>query len=199
MDQQTVKTYNEMAAEYDDETKDFWERFPRTIIDKFSELAKGRVLDVGSGPGRDGLILRARGLEVICLDASEEMVKLSIQKGLVSVIGDFDSLPFQDGSFDGVWAYTSLLHIKKSEIGNAIEEIKRVLSGDGVFGLGMIEGDKEEYRESSGVGKPRLFSFYKKDELENILYQAGFEIIYFEQFQPKSKNYLNFICRKRSA
>jgi hypothetical protein len=63
----------------------------------------------------------------------------------------------------------------------------------------MIEGDKEEYRESSGVGKPRLFSFYKKDELENILYQAGFEIIYFEQFQPKSKNYLNFICRKRSA
>jgi SAM-dependent methyltransferase len=199
MDRQTIKTYNEMAREYDDETNDFWERFPRTIIDKFSELAKGRVLDVGSGPGRDGLILHARGLEVVCLDASGEMVKLSTQKGLVSVVGSFDSLPFQDGSFDGVWAYTSLLHIKKSEIGNAIEEIKRVLRGDGIFGLGMIEGDKEEYKESSGVEKPRLFSFYKKDELENILYQAGFEIIYFEQFQPKSKNYMNFICRKRSA
>ena len=199
MDQQTIKTYNEMAGEYDYETKDFWERFPRTIIDKFSELTKGKVLDVGSGPGRDGLILQARGLEVICLDASEEMVKLSIQKGLVSVVGDFNALPFPDKSFNGIWAYTSLLHIKKSEIGNVIEEVKRVLKEDGIFGLGMIEGDKEEYRESSGVGKPRLFSFYKKDELENILYQAGFEIIYFEQFQPKSKNYLNFICRKRSA
>ncbi len=199
MDQQTIKTYNEMAREYDNETKDFWERFPRTVIDKFSELTHGKVLDVGSGPGRDGLILQAHGFDVICLDASEEMVKLSTQKGLASVGGDFNALPFPNGSFNGIWAYTSLLHIKKSEIGNAIEEVKRVLKKDGIFGLGMIEGDKEEYRESSGVGKPRLFSFYKKDELENILHRAGFEIIYFEQFQPKSKNYLNFICRKMSA
>ena len=199
MDQQTIKTYNEMAGEYDDETKDFWERFPRTIIDKFSELTSGKILDVGSGPGRDGLILQKHGFDVVCFDASEEMIKLSMQKGLVSVVGDFKALPFQNGSFDGVWAYTSLLHIGKSEIGRAIEEIKRVLKSDGIFGLGMIEGDTEEYRESSGVGKPRLFSFYKKNELENILTHAGFEILYFEQFQPKSKNYLNFICRKTSV
>ena len=196
MDQQTIKTYNEMAGKYDEETRDFWERFPSTIIDKFSELTRGKVLDVGSGPGRDGLILQMRDMEVICLDASEEMVRLSTQKGLISVVGDFNSLSFQDESFDGVWAYTSLLHIKKSEIGIAMGEIKRVLKVGGIFGLGMIEGDKEEYRESSGVGKPRLFSFYKKEELESILASAGFKIIYFEQFQPKSKNYLNFICRK---
>jgi len=198
MDQQTIKTYNEIAAGYDDETKDFWERFPRTIIDRFAALAHGKILDVGSGPGRDGLILQEHGLEIVCLDASEEMVKLSTQKGLVSVVGDFNILPFQSGSFDGVWAYTSLLHVKKSEIGIAIGEIKRVLKVGGIFGLGMIEGEMEEYRESSGVGKPRLFSFYKKDELENILTHTGFEILYFEQFQPKSKNYLNFICRKTS-
>lgn len=196
MDQQTIRTYNEMAGEYDDETKDFWERFPRTIIDKFSELAHGKILDVGAGPGRDGLILQARGFEVICLDASEEMVKLSSQKGLSSVVGDFLALPFPSSSFDGVWAYTSLLHIKKSEVDIGLEEIKRVLKEGGIFGLGMIEGGAEIYRESSGMGKPRLFSFYQKDELENILKQAGFEVVYFEQFQPGSKNYLNFICRK---
>jgi len=196
MDKQTIKTYNEMAGDYDEETKDFWERFPHTIIDKFSELAHGKTLDVGAGPGRDGLILRERGLEVVCLDASEEMVRLSSLKGLTAVVGDFLALPFPDGSFDDVWAYTSLLHIKKSEIGVAIGEIKRVLKIGGIFGLGMIEGDTEVYRESSGVGKPRLFSFYHKDELEGVLEKAGFEIVYFEQFQPKSKNYLNFICRK---
>jgi ubiquinone/menaquinone biosynthesis C-methylase UbiE len=170
---------------------------PHTIIDKFCDLTTGKVLDVGSGPGRDGLILQSKGLGVICLDASDAMVKLSSQKGLVSIVGDCLSLPFPEESFNGVWAYTSLLHIKKSEIEIAIGEIYRVLKIGGIFGLGMIEGETEEYRESSGVGKRRLFSFYKKGELENILLKTSFEIVYFEQFQPKSKNYLNFICRKR--
>jgi len=58
MDQKTIDTYNELAKEYDMETLDFWDRFPRTIIDKFTELTKGKVLDVGSGSGRDGLILK---------------------------------------------------------------------------------------------------------------------------------------------
>ena len=185
-----------MAGEYDDETKDFWEHFPQTIIDAFVGLASEKVLDVGSGSGSDGLILQRRGLEIICLDASKEMVALSSQKGLVSVVGDFNAIPFSDGSFDGVWAYTSLLHVKKTEIGVALGEIKRVLKDDGIFCLGMIEGEKEEYRESSEIKMLRLFSFYKKEELEALLKQFGFEVVYFEQFQPKSKKYLNFICRK---
>jgi len=69
MDKKTIDTYNELAQEYDDETKDFWERFPRSILDKFIKLAKGSVLDVGSGPGRDGLILQQHGLSVTCIDA----------------------------------------------------------------------------------------------------------------------------------
>jgi ubiquinone/menaquinone biosynthesis C-methylase UbiE len=197
MDQQTIKYYNELAKIYDDETKDFWERFPTTIIDAFVGLTNGKILDVGSGSGADGLILQRRGFEVICLDASKSMVALSSQKGLVSIEGDFNELPFSDGSFDGIWAYTSLLHIKKAEIGVAIGEIRRVLKAGGSFCFGMIEGDKEEYRESSEIKMPRFFSFYKKEELETILTQFGFQIIYFEQFQPKSKNYLNFICQKR--
>jgi ubiquinone/menaquinone biosynthesis C-methylase UbiE len=196
MDRKTIETYNEAAGEYDDETKDFWKHFPSTIIKKFMELVVGKVLDIGSGPGRDGLILKECGLDVVCLDASKEMVRLSSEKGLVSVLGDFNSLPFPSESFDGVWAYTSLLHIKKSEMDIAIGEIRRVLKMGGIFGLGMIEGDTEEYRESSGVRKPRLFSFYKKEELEDILNHADFKILYFEQFKPKSKNYLNFICQK---
>ena len=114
----------------------------------------------------------------------------------MSICGDFNNLPFPDASFDAVWAYTSLLHVKKSEVKIPLQEIKRVLMGDGILGLGLIEGTTEEYRESSGVGKPRLFSFYTKDEIEGLLNDVGFRVLYFEQFQPGSKNYLNFICRK---
>lgn len=196
MDQKTIQTYNLIAKEYDEETIDFWEKFPRTFFDKFAELVKGKVLDVGSGPGRDGLLLQERGLEVICLDASEAMVKLCVGKGLEAVIGDFNNLPFADENFAGVWAYTSLLHIKKADVQKPLEEIKRVLKAKGIFGLGLIEGETEEYKESSGVNMPRWFSFYTKEEVKNLLKNNGFEVFYFESFKPRSKNYLNFIARK---
>ena len=43
---------------------------------------------------------------------------------------------------------------------------------------------------------PRWFSFYKKEEIEDLLAANGFETVYFEEFRPNTKNYLNFIARK---
>ncbi len=197
MDRKTIRTYNQMAKEYDEETVDFWQMFPRTFLDKFAELVQGSVLDVGSGPGRDGLLLKEKGLEVMCLDASEAMVRLCEEKGLQSVVGDFISMPFEGNSFDGAWAYTSLLHIPKADLPKAFNEISRILKGNGILGLGLIEGEKEGYRESSGVNMPRWFSFYAKEEIESLLEKHNFKILYFEQFKPRSKNYLNFIAQKQ--
>lgn len=186
-----------MAKEYDNETVDFWDRFPRTFLDKFVELSGNKIVNVGSGPGRDGLLLKQAGKEVVCVDASEAMIKLSSERGLESVLAGFDKLPFEDQSFDGVWSYTALLHIPKKSISTPLKEISRILKPYGIFALGLIEGNTEEYKESSGVDMPRWFSFYKKDEVENICNEHGFELVYFETFKPRSKNYLNFIFRKQ--
>ena len=196
MNPKTIQTYNQLAKEYDDETTPFWELFPRTFIDKFAELTNGRIIDVGSGPGRDALILKQKGFDITCLDASEAMVKISQEKGLKSVVGNFNNIPFNNGSFDGAWAYTSLLHIPKSKIKQSLNEIRRVLKPQGILGLGLIEGDTEGYKETGGINLPRWFSFYTKREVEKLLKEVNFEIVYFEQFKPKSKNYLNFIGRK---
>lgn len=196
MDHQTIDTYNKMAKEYDDETIDFWDQFPRTFLEKFVELSGNKIIDVGSGPGRDGLLLQQVGKEVVCVDASKAMVKLSSQRGLESVLSGFDSLPFESGSFDGVWSYTALLHIPKKSIHTPLKEISRILKPSCTFALGLIEGDTEEYKKSSGVLMPRWFSFYQKDEVVDLCRQHAFELIYFETFKPRSKNYLNFIFRK---
>jgi len=196
MDSLTIKTYNELAVEYDKETTSFWQNFPHKVFDKFIGLSKGKVLDVGSGPGRDGLYLKNAGLDVVCLDASKSMIELSRAKGLESFLGDFEKLPFGTKSFDAVWAYTSLLHVPKKKVEKPLLEINRVLKKGGIFGLGLIEGDTELYRESSGVGKPRWFSFYKKEEVEVLLLNTGFEVLYYEEFQVNTKKYLNFICKK---
>lgn len=196
MDSKTIETYNKMAQEYDQETIDFWDKFPRTFLNQFIEQSGTKILDVGSGPGRDGMLLKNAGKGVICLDASEEMVRLSTEQGLESVVSDFTFLPFKDNSFDAVWSYTALLHIPKKYIDEPLDEIYRVLKDGGIFALGLIEGDTEGYRESSGINLPRWFSFYRKEEIEKIAKKHGFETIYFETFAPKSKNYLNFIFKK---
>lgn len=198
MDAQTIATYNEMAREYDEETVDFWERFPVGFVDEFAKRVLGKVLNVGSGPGRDSVLLRDRGLDVVCLDASEAMVKMAEGQGFWSVLGDFDSMPFGDGEFDGVWAYTSLLHVPKGEIGKSMGEIRRVLRDGGVLGLGLIEGEFEGYRESSGIASSRWFSFYSVEEVEKLLREYGFELVHFEAFTPRTKRYLNFVARKIS-
>lgn len=199
MDQNTINTYNQLAKDYDQKTSDFWEKMPKTFFDKFLNLTKGKVLDVGSGPGRDGLFFKQRGLDVVCLDASEEMVKLCLKKGLNAVVGDFKKLPFEDNLFNGVWAYTSLLHSKKEKIDQSLKEIKRVLKNDGIFGLGMMEGDNEGYRQDfkgdSSLNQLRWFSYFSKEELEKLLKNNGFEITYFESFKPGSRTYLNFLAR----
>jgi ubiquinone/menaquinone biosynthesis C-methylase UbiE len=197
MDKQTIDTYNKMAKEYDDETVDFWDRFPRTFLDKFVELSGMKIIDVGSGPGRDALLLQQTGKEVVCIDASEAMVELSSGRGLQSVLAGFDNLPFENESFDGVWSYTALLHIPKKSIDVPLKEIYRVLKPLGIFALGLIEGDGEEYKKNSGVDMPRWFSFYHKEEVEILCKKHGFKLVYFETFKPRSKNYLNFIFQKK--
>ncbi|MEX0749053.1 MAG: class I SAM-dependent methyltransferase [Candidatus Saccharimonadales bacterium] len=200
MDKITINTYNQLASEYDEETTGFWDDHPREFIDKFTELAFGKkVLDVGSGPGRDGLILREKGLDVTCLDASQAMIDFCSARGLRAVMGDYNSMPFGDRSFDAVWAYTSLLHAKKSAVDIPLIEVSRVLRPNGVIGLGMIEGKGEGYRESAGVNKPRWFSYYTESEIRSLMEKHGFDILFFSKFQPRASNYLNFIARKSSS
>ncbi|OGL95332.1 hypothetical protein A2348_01365 [Candidatus Uhrbacteria bacterium RIFOXYB12_FULL_58_10] len=47
------------------------------------------------------------------------------------------------------------------------------------------------------VTLPRLFSYYQKDEVEGILNDLDFDVVYFEQFKPGKHNYLNFVAQNR--
>lgn len=196
---ETTLVYDKFANVYDEETADFWKRFPCDFLKQFAvhTRTEGKVLDIGSGPGRDALILEKYGLRIICADASTEMVKLSRKRGLESVRADFNALPFPDGSFDGIWSYTSLLHVRKQKIGKALAEVKRALTPRGTFGLGLIEGKGEGERTSSHINEPRWFSYYTKEEAETLLALHGFEVAYFGQITPGNRNYLHFIAKKK--
>ncbi|MDH6132923.1 SAM-dependent methyltransferase [Kitasatospora sp. MAA4] len=52
------------------------------------EQAAGRILDIGSGPGRHATVLAAAGHDVLCLDSSPGAVAVARQRGLEVVHGE---------------------------------------------------------------------------------------------------------------
>jgi SAM-dependent methyltransferase len=124
-----------------------WGRFARTPgrdayheefnFPKFLELvppAGRRTLDLGCGEGRVGAELQRLGHRVIGIDSSFAMVELARERH-EAVVADAGALPFEDGSFDLVVAYMSVMNLDEPEAG--VREVARVLEPRGRFCLAI--------------------------------------------------------------
>src|SRR5579863_2951243 len=77
----------------------------------------GRILDAGSGSGRDTKAFRERGFDVTSVEPSEALARLAERfTGQAPIRRTFLDLDF-NCEFDGVWACASLLHVPKHQIG----------------------------------------------------------------------------------
>jgi SAM-dependent methyltransferase len=114
--------------------------FTEVAADLVESVPRGRVLDVGSGPGRLAarIARMAPALKVTGLDISDEMIERARTVAVVSFVdsrvefrmGDVASLPFPDASFDAVVSTFSLHHW--SDPAQGLSEIYRVLRSGGV-------------------------------------------------------------------
>ena len=92
--------------------------------------ARGRVLDLGSGTGRN-LPLLPRGTKAVAVDPSLEALKRARRRApAVPVVGGrAEALPFRDESFDTV--LSGLVFCSVGEPARGLAEVKRVLRPDG--------------------------------------------------------------------
>jgi len=197
MDAATIASYNTFAEGYDQETAQFWETFPLEIVEDFVHRLPDRasVLSLGSGPGRDAELLFEYGLEVTSLDASVSMLEETEAKGFPSIEADMLDIPCDDDSFDAVWAYTSLLHLPREDVPQALSEIERVLKPDGVLFLAMQEGEGDRQKTTELMPEPRLFTYFSEEELVELL-QGSFEVVQVNDFVPERRRYLHVIAKK---
>lgn len=193
----TVDAYDLYHEVYDAEIVDFWQKFPSTIVDAFVSNLKGRsVLNLGSGTGRDSLLLRDRGLEVTCLDGSPNMVKHTRELGFLSTLGDIRKLTFPDDSFDGVWAYSSLIHVPYEDMKDILSQINRILRKDSLLLLGLIKGNGSENISIGGSEYTRYFEYYDPGKLKSALGDLRYEEVYSQEYKPGNQVYLNYVLRK---
>ncbi|MDR6496385.1 SAM-dependent methyltransferase [Paraburkholderia terricola] len=144
-------------------------------IDAFIEqLPQGlNLADLGCGAGRDLLTFSQRGLTAIGLDISPPLAKLANSYSQCPVIvGDIRALPFGTAVLGGAWASASLLHLQRSDVDFALNEVRRILSHRGVFFSSIKCGQGEEMD-----AKGRWFSYFEPTDWLLHLRNAGFSVV----------------------
>ena len=172
---------------------------------EFAELVKkngGRVLDCGCGSGVQSKELFDRGLEIVGMDLSPKMIyeaKKRVPKAKF-VVGDMTKMNFAKGSFGGVYARASLLHVPKKLVPRVLKSINKILKNGGILYLALKEGKGEGEVVDERFGKKvrRFFSFFSQQEVLDLLKESGFELLKKSKRQ-RAKNstlWLQFLARK---
>ena len=104
---------------------------PREVaLQAVAEVAPRRVLEVGGGPGELSARMASElGCDVVMVDLSPRMVELATARGVDARVGDVQSLPFEDETFDCAVAAWMLFHLPDIDAG--VAELARVLRGNG--------------------------------------------------------------------
>lgn len=151
------------------------------VAERLDELAasvppEGVIADVGCGPGRDVMMLRARGLHVAGIDLSLGQLRASDVPGLVQA--DMRHLPLQASSVHGIWCWAALVHLPREAVPHALAEFARIVRSGGSLSMSIAAGDKEGFEVATPYGsdRRRWFTRYREPELTALLTAAGFSI-----------------------
>jgi SAM-dependent methyltransferase len=155
--------------------------FDRLLLDQFAEQVRdlGWVSDIGCGPGHVARYLHDRGVRVVGIDLSPRMIECA--RKLHPIIefrqADMEALPVANGTWAGIVAFYSLIHVPRDRVVATLREFRRVLRPRGLLllafhiGAGVVHLD-EWWGHRVSVD----FVFFCSGEVERYLTAAGFEV-----------------------
>lgn len=131
-------------------------------------------VSVGVGTGRFAEPLGVR----VGVDPSVEMLRHARRRGVETVRGVAEALPFDDCVFDTALLVTTVCFV--DDLGRTFGEARRVLSEDGSFVIGYVDresplGERYQKRKEENPFYKEA-TFVSTDELEEGLCDAGFRV-----------------------
>ena len=191
-----VPSYDAIAEEYARQYFDELDGkpFDRDILDRFAASVKGRgrVCDLGCGPGQIARYLTTRGVDACGIDASAAMVATArrLNPTLAFHQGDFFALDLADGALAGIAAFYSLIHCARDEIGRAVTELARVLQPGGRLLMAVHAGTGEVTRdEAFGKRTALVATLFSDDDVRDALGRAGLRLDELMQRPPYDFEY----------
>ncbi|MGH6693691.1 class I SAM-dependent methyltransferase [Sphingopyxis sp.] len=183
-DWDTVRSYDRVAADYAAEAAATPE-WVATEIDAFVAGlgGSGRVLEIGSGGGRDAVALEQRGVSVRRTDISNGFVDLLRASGfdaaLLDPLTDDLSDPQRPGTpYDGVWACACLIHVARADLGTVLGRLAAATRTGGRLHASVRDGDGEDVTLEGGAAEPRRYAetYWREPALRSVLTDAGWVV-----------------------
>lgn len=136
-----------------------------------------KILDLGSGSGRDACYFQKHGYQVTALEPSENLCK-EIEKVFSGEIVCSDIRNYQPAvRYDGIWACASLLHLREEEVLRFFEKIDLYLKNNGIIYVsgknGISTGKAEDGRyflEFTGQLTEKMMKINQNLKLEQLWY-----------------------------
>jgi len=170
MDEETKLFYNLTAEKTAEEWYQNYVLMPS--IEEFVALLpdKPRVLDLGCGCGYESLRLTKAGAQVLGVDFSEECIRIAEERCPEArfELMDFRQLDSEKlGTFDGIFACASLIHISQEELPGVFEQTRGLLNPNGFMVAIVREGEGfwEGWPEVNGQKLRRIVYLYSKETL----------------------------------
>src|ERR1700730_1219440 len=180
MEPDTIRSsYDVVAETYASKFSDELSRkpFDREWLERFARgCPRGRVLDIGCGPGHVGRFLADLGHDVIGVDLSPAMIDIArrLNPGMTFQVGDMKRIDHDDGSVAGIVAFYSLIHVTRAEVPDVLTEFRRILiPGDKL--LIAVHGGAGEITADDFLGHHARFAatLFETDELARLVGDAG--------------------------
>ena len=158
----TLKYYTENALDFTNNTQNIEFSFLQNLFLSFIPK-KGKILDLGCGAGRDSKYFKQKGHVVVAVDGCSELCDIARKHIEQEVICQtFDSFIPND-YFDGIWACSSLLHLKYEDIKQTIKKYADFLNKNGCFYMSF------KYGTFSGMRNGRYFTDLTEEIFKKIL------------------------------
>lgn len=151
--------------------------FAEQVIKYFPSQAK--ILELGSGLGQDAKFFAKNGYQVTATDLETESLteNLSTEKGVnIQKLDMTEKFPFENASFDVVYAHLSLHYFPLEVTKKIVEEIKRVLKKDGIVAVFTNTIDDPEYGNGKEIEKDYFIiedkykRYFSKESLGELMH-----------------------------